>query len=127
MEFRTDDVGLARRISMNKYRANKHGCATDGTLTVESWRALVSQSGACCAVCGRKPDGLVIDHITALRNGGANSITNVQAVCHPCNTKKDKQPIRPIQFSVTADMRAFVEEKGGSQYIIALLRREMTK
>ena len=40
-----------------------------------------------CAICGCSTK-ITIDHIVALANGGTNHVSNLQALCAPCNLYK---------------------------------------
>ena len=125
MKFKQDHNSIRARIYAHNHRAKKFGCFTDGTLTVASWQEIVLTNPS-CALCGSGTAALVIDHIKPLRQGGANSLSNIQAICHPCNTKKDTRPRRPLQLNLSEEQFEFVDEKGGKEYIYSLLHREMT-
>lgn len=40
-----------------------------------------------CELCG-SAENLVIDHITALSQGGTNDLDNLRTLCQSCNTKQ---------------------------------------
>lgn len=55
-----------------------------------AWRALratVLARDPVCRLCGAKPS-TVADHITPKRDGGRDTLTNLQGVCAGCNTRK---------------------------------------
>jgi 5-methylcytosine-specific restriction endonuclease McrA len=63
-----------------------------GSHTPEEWRALKRQFRFRCVCCGkRKP--LTKDHIKPVRRGGGDEITNIQPLCHQCNSRKGAQTI----------------------------------
>ncbi|WP_374475710.1 HNH endonuclease [Curtobacterium sp. GD1] len=62
-------------------------------------RTRIRATGAACHLCGRAidyslpssdPKSFVIDHVTALANGGQDALSNVKAAHrrHDCNSKK---------------------------------------
>jgi hypothetical protein len=46
--------------------------------------------GATCAVCG-SPDKLQIDHAVPVSRGGSCDLSNLQALCGPCNRSKGRR------------------------------------
>lgn len=58
--------------------------------TVEEWEALKRKQDYRCAMCGRREPEikLTIDHIVPVSAKGSNAISNIQALCLPCNLKK---------------------------------------
>ena len=49
--------------------------------------SVMDKPTATCSQCGSQC-GLEVDHVKALGKGGANSISNVQALCKACHNKK---------------------------------------
>jgi hypothetical protein len=43
-----------------------------------------------CAACGKTED-LVVDHIVPIVRGGSSDISNLQALCAPCNRSKGRK------------------------------------
>jgi hypothetical protein len=43
-----------------------------------------------CLKCGKKP-ATSIDHVKALKEGGQNTLDNLQLLCNPCNRTKGKK------------------------------------
>lgn len=79
------------RLRARRRRARQMGAA--GRHTFAEWRDLCTKYGNCCLACGgREPDiSLTVDHIIPLSKGGADSIDNIQPLCHSCNSsKKDR-------------------------------------
>jgi 5-methylcytosine-specific restriction endonuclease McrA len=54
---------------------------------------VIRRDGGRCMYCGRKSDGLTIDHVTPLCIGGKHDWDNVVACCPECNNRKaDRTP-----------------------------------
>ncbi len=60
------------------------------------YKYLVTTYGGVCANCANK-DGLTIDHIRSLSNGGTNDRSNLQFLCDPCNQAKSRVDRRIFQ------------------------------
>jgi 5-methylcytosine-specific restriction endonuclease McrA len=101
LQWRKDNPDKARDInsrSAHRRRAERNN--SDEHYTLTQLRALREKSGGRCAYCDTK-GRMTIDHIVSLRQGGSNSIRNIQFLCKPCNSaKQDKNPI------------VFAQEKG---------------
>ena len=92
------DSPEAVRERMRKYRAtdagklrmwfdNNRGKLTD---------AVIARDGDHCAHCGTT-EGLTVDHILALTNGGTNDVENLQLLCVPCHKRKTAQVDAPLR------------------------------
>ena len=46
-----------------------------------------------CAYCGAKDVPLEIDHIHPRSRGGSDRVSNLTLACHPCNQRKNNQPV----------------------------------
>ena len=57
--------------------------------TGEQWFTILSNQKNRCAMC-HKHAKLTIDHIIPISRGGNHTMTNIQALCRPCNSKKWK-------------------------------------
>lgn len=95
---------LLRRVSENRRRTRMNG-----NLTAAEWEALKAKYNYACLRCGKREPkiSLTIDHIVAVCNGGSNSIENIQPLCRPCNTSKNKKtadyrPVRQLTFEMMA-------------------------
>lgn len=49
--------------------------------------AVLTRDGHVCRRCSTA-DRLTIDHIKPVSRGGTNDISNLQVLCHPCNSRK---------------------------------------
>jgi len=59
----------------------------EGSYTEKQWLDLCSESNNRCFCCGKiKP--LEADHVIPVSKGGTNWISNIQPLCHSCNTSK---------------------------------------
>lgn len=80
------------------YRARKR--ANGGTFTQQEWQALCVKYQHRCLCCGKsEPEiKLTADHVIPLSLGGRNDITNLQPLCHSCNSSKNAKHIdyRPL-------------------------------
>lgn len=59
-----------------------------GSHTYQEWSDLVKRAHGRCAKC-RKKAMLTKDHIIPLSKGGDDRITNIQPLCHTCNSRKN--------------------------------------
>lgn len=68
-------------------------------------RARLRATGAACYICGKPidytlrtpdPGSFEADHITALANGGTNTLDNFAATHRECNSKKRARTFAPI-------------------------------
>lgn len=62
-----------------------------GTVTFAEFQAVCAKYDNRCLRCGATDRQLVVDHIVPLSKGGANSIDNIQPLCHPCNLSKKQK------------------------------------
>lgn len=77
-----------QQVKGNNRRAKRDGAV--GEITLQEWLALRTRYQNRCAACGQQAK-LEIDHIIPLKVGGDNFITNIQPLCHACNTRKRQQ------------------------------------
>lgn len=70
------------------------------------------RDGFTCQYCGAHPPKVIlhVDHIVAVKNGGANDIDNLVTSCLPCNLGKSATPLSAIPKSL-ADKAAEVAER----------------
>ena len=59
-----------------------------GTYTIEEWNDLLFHTGCKCLCCGNDEALLVVNHIIPMKNGGSNSIDNLQPLCKSCHSRK---------------------------------------
>lgn len=70
-----------------KWRRKALKRKAEGKFTAQEWIALCEAYGNKCIACGEvRP--LTVDHIKPLSKGGRNDISNIQPLCHSCNSKK---------------------------------------
>lgn len=65
----------------------------EGTFTLVEWENLIDEYNNTCLCCGRSDIKLTADHIIPLSKGGSNKISNIQPLCHSCNSKKGRKII----------------------------------
>lgn len=72
----------------------KHAQKTVNSMTGSNYRQIYfskySQDNHTCAQCRSifPKSKIQVDHIIPQKHGGSNAITNLQAMCAPCNNKK---------------------------------------
>lgn len=105
-----------RRRNPGKVKAYGHNRRAQmrrsgGSYTVEQWDALCAQYGHRCLACGSQ-EPLTVDHIVPLSKGGTNDITNLQPLCHRCNSAKGDKVIdyREINSDYTKDDGGEIQE-----------------
>ena len=72
-------------VARNNRRAARLGAP--GIITSDEWERLCQHFGNYCIACGF-PWKLTIDHVVPLVRGGRNDISNIQPLCHGCNSMK---------------------------------------
>ena len=84
----TERVKIANRAKVKRYRARKLGAT--GSHTREEFLELVLRFDNFCPACGERfaTSDFTEDHIVPLSCGGSNNISNIQPLCHPCNSGK---------------------------------------
>ncbi len=100
-----------------KFRARVHGhnrrvllTSATGSYTQLEWSEVLSRYDRCPG-CGRtwkdirplrgRDSAITIDHIVPLSRGGANDVSNLQPLCHSCNSRKgNRMPSRPTPRSI---------------------------
>lgn len=67
----------------------------EGSFTLVEWNRLCNYYDYTCLRCGRQePDiKLTVDHVIPLSKGGSNDISNIQPLCHSCNSGKHTKNI----------------------------------
>jgi len=76
---------IYRRIAVENYRCKKLGLTTK--VSYDSWRSILYQQNFKCAKCKGKRK-LEMDHIIPILKGGQHTVSNIQALCKPCNVRK---------------------------------------
>jgi 5-methylcytosine-specific restriction endonuclease McrA len=85
LERRFTLEAASKTASRAFYRARAYGYAGEN-FTGAEWLALVEACEGRCLRCGTQDP--TVDHVIPLCFGGANTITNVQVLCAPCNSDK---------------------------------------
>lgn len=80
------------RVASSTRRALKRGVKHLGNFTKEQWLFLCNRANNICLKCGLKKK-LTVDHVLPLIKGGTNRIENIQPLCKPCNSSKNKKEI----------------------------------
>lgn len=88
---------VKRKIAYDIRRAREK---SGESFTRSEWRELKKKYDYTCLCCGkREPEiKLTHDHIVPVSKNGANTIDNIQPLCHECNNRKhtDTTDYRPI-------------------------------
>lgn len=73
------------RIKRDKRRRN-----AVGSYTIAEWEAVKMKYRYMCLCCKRCEPEIVLtrDHVIPLSKGGLNDISNIQPLCHSCNSRK---------------------------------------
>lgn len=83
---------IIKQTGSNKLRAIEYGLSEH--FTVDEWGYVLEQSDGYCVYCTSHVgmDNLVVEHQTALCQGGTNTIDNIVAACKRCNQRKRMRP-----------------------------------
>ena len=75
---------MVRMRRNRKYQA-------EGFHTDAEWETLKMQYDNCCLRCGRREPEITLtrDHVVPITKGGSDWITNIQPLCHSCNSSKN--------------------------------------
>ena len=89
-KYAQTDKGRVAGIKRTKvHRARRLGAT--GNHTTGEFLQVVNRFDNKCLRCGETFDQLTEDHVVPLSRGGSDSISNIQPLCHPCNSaKRDK-------------------------------------
>lgn len=82
--WREENKDQVAAISRRRY-ARQLGA--EGSHTLAEWLELCEAWGNKCLSCGEERT-LTVDHVIPLSKGGSNDISNIQALCGPCNSSK---------------------------------------
>lgn len=59
-----------------------------GSYTKDEFLELCQRTGFCCLSCGATNVLLHADHVIPVSKGGTSDISNIQPLCHSCNSRK---------------------------------------
>ncbi len=92
--YRQNNPDKIRARSNNAFARRKR--QAEGKWTADEFKTLCDHYGNVCLRCGASKR-LHVDHIVPLVKGGRNDITNLQPLCHSCNSRKhtDDTDYRP--------------------------------
>lgn len=96
------EKAMRSNIDGNNIRAARMGAL--GELNYEGWSLLCDHFGNICLKCKADVD-LTIDHVIPMPEG-ANSIENIQPLCHGCNSSKRR---KDTDYRDPALLAAFLE------------------
>ena len=96
-------------IGRSNARCAKNGY--DGSVSVSQWRFVLELYDDKCASDPDhvidKNNGITVDHVVPLKDGGRNCVHNIQPLCLRCNMKKGK---REVDFRTEDVSKAIYEE-----------------
>jgi len=74
-------------------------------ISPQEWIDLCQRQSNRCAWCLKQftPETLTIDHFHPISKGGGNELTNIQALCFPCNIKKGNRIYPRDEFLVPSN------------------------
>ncbi len=88
--------GVTKNPGYKTAMKKKSRLHTQGSHTELEWEDLKKKYNFICPGCGRKePDiQLTQDHVLSLSRGGTDYISNLQPLCHSCNSRKNYRYIK---------------------------------
>lgn len=91
----------ARKAAQNTARCHRKLAAPGRGVTTAEWLAILAAADGHCTYC-HEPAKLTMDHIVPLILGGAHDVTNIAAVCGPCNSSKGARPLDVFLLELAA-------------------------
>src|SRR5262249_6352695 len=79
----------------------------EGFHTEAEWEALKAKYHHTCSRCGRREPEIILtrDHVIPITQGGSDWITNIQPLCHTCNSSKnDKSTDYRVNWNPTGEI-----------------------
>lgn len=103
-----------KRIRANNKRKRNKRNRNLGRIYFSDWHNVLEKHDFSCCMCkakGRK--NITLDHIVSLKNGGTNTMDNIQPLCASCHEKKDghKPTISSIKHRYAKKFRKFLWDK----------------
>lgn len=89
-----------------KYEYQNRKLKAIGSHTLEQWQELKKKYDYMCLCCKQKEPFIKLteDHIIPLSKGGADDISNIQPLCHSCNSIKHTKIINYLSFSKATNL-----------------------
>lgn len=92
--------GVRVRLAKHRRRALRKANGGDCVVTASDWQWVLDRYGSACLCCG-STEPPTMDHVVPLSLGGPHDKTNLQPLCHLCNSLKqatvaDYRPDRPL-------------------------------
>lgn len=85
--WRSNNLAWREKAKLWAHNRRARIAKSGGAFTVKEWTDLCRKYHHRCAMCHKKRK-LTQDHIIPLSKGGSNFISNIQPLCHSCNSKK---------------------------------------
>ncbi len=79
--------GVKVRLAKHRRRARKRANGGTGHVSAQDWKDILTKYGAACLCCGSTAPP-TMDHVVPLSLGGPHDKTNLQPLCHLCNSLK---------------------------------------
>lgn len=87
----TDKSKITRKNRKYERRQRLNNTPEGMRLTAKQWRMILTFYDNRCLCCGTD-ENITVDHIKPLALGGLNTASNIQPLCHRCNSlKRDKE------------------------------------
>lgn len=75
------------KVRLNAKTQQYRRKGAEGKFTASEWQDLCDKYDNRCLSCGEQKE-LTVDHVVSLKDGGSNTIDNLQPLCRSCNSRK---------------------------------------